>query len=517
MNQKCMKAALPDATAALAVLADYKRARTELESRLRAEDEIWQAVYTESGISSSWIFNSIVNKHADVIDSIPTCVCLPREKRDEQDAEMLSKIIPVITQRCDFEQVYSDNAWEKLKHGTAAYGIFWNNTLENGLGDIDIRSIPIETMYWESGVSDIQDSENLFITASANIEALRALYPGFDYGECKDADRSLQATLGVSVGEGKALMVDWYYKKYLADGDHVLHLCKLVGDCILYSSEVDENCPLGWYEHGLYPVVLDRLYPTGNGVCGFGLISIAADAQRYINRLDGNMLNYSDWASRARFWAKRSLGVNEKEFLDLERSIVEVEGDIDEEKLRQIELSPLDDAVVDVKRMKIEELKEITGSRDFSQGGVSGGVTAASAISILRETGAKSSRDGNAESYRAYVRLMNLVIELIRQFYDSPRIFRITGENGEKHYLSYSSRSINGVESGYRPYFDIEVSAAKKSPSEAEQKNQLAKSLYDGGAFKKENAAETLMMLEIMDFEGIDGLRAGLRSLLGES
>ncbi len=516
MNQETKNTRLQDPTEILGTLATYKRARVALESRLQAEDRVWRSVYSREGDSSSWIFNSIINKHADVIDSIPTCVCLPREKRDEADARMLSKIIPVITERCCFEQVYSDNAWEKLKHGTAVYGAFWNNCLEDGLGDIDIRAIPLERIYWEDGISDIQDSESLFILAPMPIEGLRAAYPDFSYADCKDADRSLQAMLGLSAGEGKALMVDRYYKRYLPDGRCVLHLCKLVGDRLLYCSEEDESCHEGWYHHGQYPVVFDRLYPT-EGLCGFGLISIAGEAQGYINRLDENVLNYSDWASRARFWAKESLGVDEQEFLDLDRSIVKVSGDINEEKLRQIVISPLDDSVVDIKRMKIEELKEITGARDVSQGGVSGGVTAASAINILREAGAKSSRDGNAESYRAYVRLMTMVIELIRQFYDSPRIFRVVGEDGGREYLSYRAIGINGDETGYRPHFDIEVSALKKSPTEAAQKNSLAKSLYESGAFRRENAEETLMMLELMDFDGVAGLKAALGRMVEET
>jgi hypothetical protein len=226
------------------------------------------------------------------------------------------------------------------------------------------------------------------------------------------------------------------------------------------------------------------------------------------------MLDYADWASKVRFWAKRSLGVNEKEFLDLERSIVEVEGDIDEEKLRQIEISPIDDSVIDVRRMKIDELKEVTGSRDVSQGGYSSSVTAASAISILREAGAKSSRDGIEESFRAYVKLISLIIELIRQFYTEKRIFRIVGESGLNEYVEVSGRETE--DGGRRAHFDIEVSARKKSPSEAAKKNEFAKALYDSGAFKRENASETLMMLDLMDFEGIGNLKTTLRSLYGE-
>ena len=501
-----------DVAQAIRTLVSYKRHKRELEERLREESDIWRRVYS-GGESSSWIFNSIVNKHADVIDSLPTCACLPREKRDEKYADMLSKIIPVITGRRNFEQTYSDNSWEKLKHGTGVYGVFWNGFLEDGLGDVDIRPISLADIFWESGIEDIQDSKNLFIVKLCDRDELEARYGDFSYDEVRESDSSLRSALEIGGGEEKCLVVDWYYKKPLPDGTNLLHLCKIAGGSILYSSENDPACEGGWYAHGLYPVVFDRLYPTG-GVCGFGLVSIASAAQRYVNRIDEDMLGYADWASKVRFWAKRSLGVNEKEFLDLGRSIVEVEGDIDEEKLRQIEITPIDDSIIDIRRMKIDELKEITGSRDVSQGGYSSSVTAASAISILREAGAKTSRDGIEETFRAYIKIISLVIELIRQFYSEKRVFRIIGESGEREYLEFSGDSVKD-DDGRHAYFDIEVSAKKKSPSEAAQKNELARALYESGAFKRENAKETLMMLSLMDFEGVDSLKATIRSLYG--
>ena len=497
-----------DLTSAKATLDAFKRGKREIEERLMRERRLWSNTYSADG-SSSWIFNSIVNKHADIIDAIPACNCLPREKRDEEVADTLSKILPVICERAGFEQTYSENAWEKLKHGTAIYGVFWNPSLEDGLGDVDVRSIKLSDIFWEPGISDIQDSSALFIISSAEPCELEARYPSFKYQDNKEADSAVASILGFSSADGRCTVVDHYYKRYLPGGRVILHLCKFCGDTVLYSSELDESCSDGWYSHGLYPVVFDRLYPCDDGICGFGMISIASKAQDYINRIDENILKYSDWASRVRFWAKRSLGVNEKEFLDLSRSIVEVEGDIDEEKLRQIEMAPLDQSVIDSKRVKIEELKEITGSRDVSQGGITGGVTAASAISILREAGAKTSRDGIEESYRAYIKIISLVIELVAQFYESSRYFRIVGEMGNREYLGFAGRTLRENE-GYRPHIDIEITASKKSPSEAKERNQLARELYESGAFKPERIDETLAMLELMEFDGVGKLKTML-------
>lgn len=502
---------IPDPEASKSLLLDYKRARGELESRMQIEDEIWRGIYS-SGPSSSWIFNSIVNKHADIIDSMPDISCLPREKRDEAISDKLTKIIPVICERAGMAQVYSDNAWEKLKHGTAVWGVFWNTALEDGLGDVDVRMIRLSDIFWEMGVSDIQDSKNLFIVSYADVDAIEASYPHFKYAENSAADSAFAASLGYTLADGgKCVVVDHYYKRYIPGGRSVLHLLKFCGDTVLFSSEADGNYPEGWYSHGLYPIVFDRLYPCDEGICGFGIIAIASSAQDYINRVDDNMLKYADWASHVRFWAKRSLGVNEKEFLDLGRSIVEVEGDIDEEKLRQIEISPIDESVMECKRMKIDELKEITGSRDVSQGGITGGVTAASAISVLREAGAKSSRDGIEESYRAYVKVISLIIELISEFYSGARVFRIVGDGGEREYAHFSGRELSMDEDGYKPHLDIEVTASKKSPSESKDKNEFAKALYDAGAFDPQRVKGTLMMLELMDFEGVERLKASLR------
>ena len=385
----------------------------------------------------------------------------------------------------------------------------------HGLGDIDIREVDLLNLFWEPGIKDIQKSGNLFHVDLVDKDLLEQQYPFLKANASSPTIDVAKYVHDDSIDtSNKSAVVDWYYKRVGADGRTVLHYAKFTGDVLLYASENDPAyAERGWYDHGLYPIVLDILYPEEGSAAGYGLIAVGRNPQGYIDELDGHILEYANAASRVRYWAKRSLGVNEKEFLDPDRRIIEVEGDIDEEKLRQIEITPIDDSVIDIKRLKIEELKEITGSRDVSQGGVSGSVTAASAISILREAGAKSSRDGIAETYRAYIKMMALVIELIRQFYDTDRIFRVTGESGEREYLAFSGKMLKQDETGRRPYFDIEINATKKSPTEAQQKNQFAKELYDAGAFKSENVKETLMMLELMDFEGIGKLKASLRSL----
>ena len=166
---------------------------------------------------------------------------------------------------------------------------------------------------------------------------------------------------------------------------------------------------------------------------------------------------------------------------------------------------------------RIEELKEISGNRDMTQGGTAGGVTAASAIAALQEAGSKLSRDMLKSAYRAFAKECYLIIELMRQFYDEERIFRITGKGGESEFVRFSgevlrarpAKVVGGVELGSRePVFDIVVSAEKKSTFSRLSQNETAKECYQLGFFAPANADAAL---EMMDFEGIEKVRQRVR------
>ena len=529
-----------DMAAASALLSRYRAGKSRLDGRITEEGVWWQTRHgggspsgdTRRGVrpASAWLFNSICNRHADLCDAMPACAVLPREPDDEGEAAVLSDILPVINQRCSFAQTYSDNAWSKLKHGMAAYGVFWNPGLENGIGDIDIRRVDLLNLFWEPGVRDIQESPNLFLVGLEDTEALLARYPFLkekrsamrEGGELFTPDMGGSYAGLSSEGLGdKTAVVDWYYKRVNREGRTVLHYAKFTGDVLLYASEnIPELRERGWYDHGQYPVVLDVLYPEEGTPGGFGLIAVGRNPQGYVDELDGHILEYANHASRVRYWAKRSLGINQKEFLDPDRSIIEVEGDIDEEKLRQITLSPMDGMLTEVRRMKIDELKETTGNRDISQGAPAGGVTAAQAIAALQEAGNKGSRDMIAGSWRAFVQIMTQVIELIRQFYDGVRCFRISEEAGDRRYVRYTNRGLQDKPTGTgsdgsalyrRPVFDIEVRAERENPLDRTGRNQLMLELFRAGLFEPANRIAAERMLAGMDFEGVELLRAGLR------
>ena len=500
-------------------LLKYKEGKANLEQKI-IDNEQWYKIRhwecmrdakKDVQPASAWLFNCIANKHADAMDNFPSPNILPREEGDKAEAEMLSSIIPVVLDQNEFEQTYSDVWNYKLKAGTGVYGVFWDNTKLNGLGDIAIRKVDLINLFWESGITDIQKSRNVFHVELADNDLLVNTYPQL-------AGKLGESTLDISKyvyddsvdTSNKSAVIDWYYKKNV-NGRTVLHYCKFVNDEVLFSTENNPQfAERGWYDDGEYPFVFDVLYPVEGSPCGFGYIDIGKDAQTYIDR--GNQAIMANMLANAkpRHFIRTDGSVNEEEYADMTKDFVHVDGNLGQDSILPIQGKPLNDIYVTVLMNKIDELKETTGNRDISTGGTTSGVTAASAIAAMQEAGSKLSRDNSKSAYRAYRKIILLVIERIRQFYDMPRYFRIMGDNGAARFVEYSNANIQaqpiatefGIEMGGRkPLFDIEVTAQKQSPYSKMSQNELALQFYSAGFFNPQMSDQALAGLDMMDFD----------------
>ena len=366
-----------------------------VEDELWWELRHWEAVRRKDGgrhgpePTSAWLFNTLMNKHADAMDNQPEPVILPREASDQASARLLSAVVPVVMESCRFDRTGDQAWWEKLKHGTAVYGVFWDSRKENGLGDVAIRQIDLLNLFWEPGVGEIQDSRNLFLVELADGKSLEARYPALKgrlRGDPIDLKR-YNHDESIDASE-KSLVVDWYYKTESPEGRTLVHYAKFVGETLLYASENDPALrDRGFYDHGKYPVVLDVLFPEKGTPAGFGYIAIGKDPQMYIDKLFGYLLDHARMAANPRFWVSSATNVNEEEFLDTDRKLIHVEGELDDRRISQFVMQPVSSVYYNIARMKIDELKETTANRDVNAGSTAGGVTAASAIAALQEAG----------------------------------------------------------------------------------------------------------------------------------
>ena len=541
------------------ILRRYKQGRQNLERRIIADEDWWKLrqwrQFADKGNpnddrpASGWLFNVIMGKHADAIAAYPGPNIRPREPDDRMEAQMLSSILPCILEQNDFEEVYSDTCWQKMKQGTGVWGVYWDQEKLGGLGDISIRPVNVLNLVWEPGVTDIQKSQNVFYLELEDNETLLAAYPQLagKLGGSSGLLARYRTDDAVDLSE-KTLVVDWYYKKRV-EGRTVLHYCKYVGQTVLYATEndtfvpsvtreeVDERgertlvqvpvrgpaCERGLYDDGEYPFIFDRLFPIEGSICGYGYIDIGKGAQEQIDRMDQAIVKNTIMSATPRWFRRADGSVNEQEYADWTKPFVHVDGNLGQDSLQQVQVRTLPAVCVQVLNSKIEELKWTTGNTDVTNGQVSSGVTAASAIAALQEASGRSSRAATRSAYRAYARMIRMVIERIRQFYDLPRKFRILGAGGAEEYVSYCNAHLKAQSLGAdgllrTPVFDVTVTTQKHTEYTKLAQNELALQFFQLGFFRPGMEQQALACLDMMDFDGkeqvLQKIRGGTQDAL---
>lgn len=514
------------------LLLQYKSGKASVDRRIiSAQDwwklRNWQQIENERGTkgateakgATAWLWSCIVAKHAEAMDSYPEPVILPRMKEDKPEAQMLSDIIPIVLKMNGFEEEYSKAIWQKFQEGTGGYHVGWDKTKLGGIGDISVKNINLLNLYWEPGIEDIQESQNVFYVQIVDTKQLEEQYPQLSgklkssYLKPQEYRRDDSVTM-----DGKSVLVDWYYHKWQG-AKKVLHYCQFVEHNILYSTENngEEN---GLYTDGEYPFVLDPLYPVHGSPAGYGLIDIARDAQMDIDTLNQAMVHNAVVTSTPRFFVQTDGQINEDEFADWSRPFVHTGGGLGESSLRQIVTSGIQGTALNMLERKIDEMKWVTGNSDVQNGGAPAGVTAASAIAALQEHSGRGSKDSSRTSYRCANKIFNMVIERIRQFYEIPRWFRILGQDGQEKYELYNNARLQdqqiaggaGLEEGYRkPVFDIDVRSERETSYTKLSQNELMIQMYQMGAFNPQNTDAILQMIEGMDFRGKEEMMDRIR------
>lgn len=507
------------------VLNKYKSGKAQTENRIVASENWWKlrntreekkdtAIGADYGFTSQsgWLHNVITSKHADAIEAYPEPNILPREEDDKAEAKILSAIIPCVLEQNHYERTYSEEAWQKLKTGTGVVKVVWDKNKLNGLGDISIERCNLLNLYWEPGVTDIQRSRYFFHTELMDADVLEELYPETHDKLKSNTFLSTKFLYDDTVStDGKVTIIEVYYHKYGA-----LQYCKFVNDVVLYATENDpQMAQRGLYDHGKYPYVFDPLYPIEGSPCGYGYVDLCRNPQTTIDILQTAMVKNAMVGATPRYFRRADGSVNEQEFLDISKPLVTTNGNLGEDSLRLIDHTPLDGNYINMLDRVINEMRETSGNTETSTGSTSSGVTAASAIAALQEASGKGSRDSNLSAYRAYADMVNLCIELIRQFYDMPRQFRIMGERGAEQFISYSNKNLQqqalgadfGLAEAYRlPVFDIKVSAQKRNVYTKVTQNELALQFFQLGFFNPQMTDQALMCIEMMEFDGKDGV-----------
>ena len=496
-------------------LNTYKSDKTYLKNRIKDNEKFYRDSYSRNVADinakmicdTPFIFSAIENARADAIENFPVPNILERSEEGSQTAEILTKIIPAQLDISGFKKVYKDNIRNKYKYGTAIYSVTYNEFTDS----IDINPIDILDIFVDMHLSDPQDSQFMFISNAIENDVLQEQFPEFKKLFC--GDTTVETLTDDYQLRNRTTVIDAYYKK----PDGALHMVKLCKGTIIMATEDLDGYEDGMYIHGKYPVVFDVLYPVEHCPFGFGMIDIAKATQVEINKLDAAITENVITNAKPRYLTKRSGGIDEEEFKDVQKNIIHYEGDGD--ALKPVQATTMSQYALDHRETKKDELKEILANRDFQQGATTGGVTAASAIENLQQAGEKRSRSIIDDTYDSFEQIVYMLIELMRQFYDRKRTFRATDEMGQKEFAEFSNADMsayvetdNGIQS--RPLeFDIDVVPQRENPYTRETANNTILTFWNSGLFMPQNFDLSIMALKNMNFDGKDKLIKDLQEM----
>ena len=481
----------------------YKSEMASFRQKVRDNDRWYKCNYgqplrsgtNEPGPATAFIANAIFNRYGDFIENYPVPNVLERTPEAAETAKKLRDIIPVLLDIADFKTKYKRNCYNKMKNGSGIYGVFYDEAEEC----IRISVVDVLDFFCDIHAGDIQDSQFVFVRNAVSSDLLSMRYPAHASrfkGGC-----TIEGREGNYRADDRTEVIDCYYKK----PDGTLHMMKMVDESVVIDATEDiPGYEHGIYAHGLYPFVVDTMYPDDDNLMGFSLIDITRNPQLYIDKLDAAILKNAMLASHPRWLIKDTGGINKKEFADMTNEVITSAMDVDEKNIRMFQTDSLPVFVREHRERKIEELKEIAGNRDWNNGGTAKGVTAASAIEALQSSGQKLSRANIDDTYDSYRQIVKMVVELIREFFTEREIYRITDENGHKQFIEFSGRELGGE--GKRAEFDIAVVPQKENPYTGEANNKTILELWNAGYFLPQNMETAILALRCMNFDSREKL-----------
>ena len=270
------------------------------------------------------------------------------------------------------------------------------------------------------------------------------------------------------------------------------------------------------YKHKRKPFVrlVDKILPRqfwGEGEC-----KVLMDQQRIINKVMGNVIDYTTLMANPTWLTENGNGVDPEKLTNAYAQIIQVQAG----KLNTIkrDVPPaMQSGMLDLLQFMLNQGQRISGVTEMSQGRSQQGVTAAAAIQSLQEAAQTRIRLMERNMGVSLGQLGYQVMSLMMQFYTEPRVARITNkentwpkyfeffveDNGDGT-VKYNKRDYNYDEptKRYTPgdwqtgetkgVMDIKVLAGTSLPFAKTQRANVAFRLYDSKAIDVEELLDAL-------------------------
>jgi hypothetical protein len=421
------------------------------------------------------IFTAIQSDVATQMDARPKIEYVPREPADFELAQILTEVADSDWERNNWLMELTAGVYDTRLYGSGFYEVGFDPDADLGAGAITFESDDLFYHFPDPNARDVNKKSRYHIVAKPmDVELLKKWYPKHaEFIKPDLVDLMAREKMDLGADRFKAHNTDLGPMLGTDDGapgsatrEQALYItCYLLDD--EYEEEQKEQREPGsdetkvTYTQSLkYPqgrkicmasgVLLDdgpipyedRKFPFARATCyilprefwGMGDVEHQESPQRIFNKLVSFSLDVLTLMGNPVWVVDDTAGVDTDNLVNRPGLVIEKAADSEVRREEGVQLQPFVLQLID--RMKTW-FDDVSGNNDVSRGADQGSVTAASAIASLQEAAKTRVRQKSRNLDAALQDIGQMYAARVFQFYDSPRIFRITNNQGANKYFKF--------------------------------------------------------------------------------
>jgi hypothetical protein len=226
-------------------------------------------------MATPMITSCIENIKADLMDEMPEAVILPDAAGDAPmvTAKVLTKVVEQELDACDWEGEYVKGVQDFLQDGWCVFEPGHDPMANNGLGGSYIHYITNKNFMCDPQTPNLQDGRACFVLDVKPWDWFKQHYPEiFPYMSGDDglieSDR-IDSTTEPNKIKALRIIEMWVKEFDPKEKTAAVHFVRVAGHQVIEDSKL--TYPNGYYEHGLFPFRVCRLYPQKGSALGLGL------------------------------------------------------------------------------------------------------------------------------------------------------------------------------------------------------------------------------------------------------
>ncbi len=420
------------------------------------------------------IFRAIQSDVPILTDGMPKPEYIPQEPGDLELAEILNDVLASDWASGNWLYKLTEAIYDAHFYGTGFGGMPYDPDASNGAGRIVFRSEDTFCQYPDPSARDVNEDSNYHVHAEPqDIERLKRKYPHVaqylkpdlidlsrrdranfsedtKYKSPTDSRMITEGQSGYDVeAKDEALEVTLYIhdptycEEEIAEkdpetgGEKKAYLQKLKypngRKIVVVNGVLCENGPIP-YEDKKFPYLRLVNYILPREFWGISEVEQLESPQKIFNKLISFALDVLTLMGNPVWIVDNTSGVDTDNLFNRPGLVVEKEPNSEVRREEGVQLQPYVLQMID--RMK-SWFDDVSGDTDASRGLQPGGVTAASAIEALQQASQTRLRQKTRNIDAFMQDFGKMYASRVFQYYDSPRVFRVTGSNNSTRYFKF--------------------------------------------------------------------------------